>query len=58
MEGSMAAPIFDTAYLRINTSNLNNTLVPAMVSLMRGMSNLNDLDIKSDPSFFLKPKVS
>ncbi|KAM5574036.1 F-box/LRR-repeat protein [Rosa sericea] len=57
-EGSMAAPIFDTSYLRINSANLNNALVPAMVSLMRGMSNLNTLDIKSDPSlFFLEPKA-
>ncbi|KAL6183913.1 hypothetical protein ACLB2K_045323 [Fragaria x ananassa] len=56
-EGSMAAPLFDTSYLCIKTANLDNALVPAMVSLMRGMSNLNTLEIKSDPSLvFLKPK--
>lgn len=55
----MAAPICDTSYLHINIASLNNDLVPAMVSLMRGMSNLNTLYIKSDPSLFvLEPKVS
>lgn len=58
-EGSMAAPICDTSYLHINIASLNNDLVPAVVSLMRGMSNLNTLYIKSDPSLFvLEPKVS
>ncbi|PQM40949.1 hypothetical protein Pyn_02698 [Prunus yedoensis var. nudiflora] len=57
-EGSMAAPILDNiCNLRIHCTTLEDDLVPAVVSLLRGMPNLNSLSIRTveEP---LNPKPS
>ncbi|XP_021819104.1 uncharacterized protein LOC110761033 [Prunus avium] len=47
-EGSMAAPILDNiCNLRIHCTTLEDDLVPAVVSLLRGMPNLNSLSIRT-----------
>ncbi|KAL6278056.1 hypothetical protein ACE6H2_021657 [Prunus campanulata] len=47
-EGSMAAPIFDNlCNLSIHCGRLDDYLVPIVVSLLRGMPNLNTLYIKA-----------
>ncbi|VVA25417.1 PREDICTED: F-box/LRR-repeat [Prunus dulcis] len=47
-EGSMAAPIFDNlCNLNIHCTRLDDYLVPIVVSLLRGMPNLNTLYIKA-----------
>lgn len=44
----MAAPIFDNlCNLRIHCTRLDDYLVPIVVSLLRGMPNLNTLYIKA-----------
>ncbi|KAM0991408.1 hypothetical protein ACFX2C_009795 [Malus domestica] len=59
-EGSVRAPIFDNMRnLSIHCENLNDDLVPGMVSLLRGMPNLNILYVKTSPRPFLfTPKTS
>ncbi|ONI03619.1 hypothetical protein PRUPE_6G269600 [Prunus persica] len=57
-EGSMAAPIFDNlCNLRIHCTRLDDYLVPIVVSLLRGMPNLNTLYIKAR-SWMLDGKTS
>ncbi|KAL6269913.1 hypothetical protein ACE6H2_026824 [Prunus campanulata] len=46
-EGSMSAPLDNIRKLGIHCSSLKDDLVPAMVSLVRGMTNLNSLYIKT-----------
>ncbi|PQP92019.1 F-box/FBD/LRR-repeat protein [Prunus yedoensis var. nudiflora] len=46
-EGSMSAPLDNIRKLGIHCSSLKDDLVPAMVSLVRGMTNLNTLYIKT-----------
>ncbi|XP_008237110.1 PREDICTED: F-box/FBD/LRR-repeat protein At2g26030-like [Prunus mume] len=48
-EGSMSAPLDNIRKLGIHCSSLKDDLVPAMVSLVRGMTNLNSLYIKTLP---------
>ncbi|KAM1198351.1 hypothetical protein ACFX15_009448 [Malus domestica] len=59
-EGSVRAPIFDNMRnLSIHCENLNDDLVPGMVSLLRGIPNLNILYAKTSPRPFLfTPKTS
>ncbi|KAM1525344.1 hypothetical protein ACFX10_009822 [Malus domestica] len=59
-EGSVRAPIFDNMRnLSIHCENLNDDLVPGMVSLLRGIPNLNILYVKTSPRPFLfTPKTS
>ncbi|XP_050116850.1 uncharacterized protein LOC126594537 isoform X2 [Malus sylvestris] len=59
-EGSARAPIFDNMRnLSIHCENLNDDLVPGMVSLLRVMPNLNILYVKTSPRPFLfTPKTS
>ncbi|KAM1307454.1 hypothetical protein ACFX2H_009705 [Malus domestica] len=59
-EGSARAPIFDNMRnLSIHCENLNDDLVPGMVSLLRGIPNLNILYAKTSPRPFLfTPKTS
>ncbi|KAM2452425.1 hypothetical protein ACFX1W_009753 [Malus domestica] len=53
-EGSVRAPIFDNMRnLSIHCENLNDDLVPGMVSLLRGIPNLNILYAKTSPRPFL-----
>ncbi|XP_021803009.1 F-box/LRR-repeat protein At3g58900-like [Prunus avium] len=47
LEGSMSAPLDNIRKLGIHCSSLKDDLVPAMVSLVRGMTNLNSLYIKT-----------
>ncbi|KAM5573158.1 F-box/FBD/LRR-repeat protein [Rosa sericea] len=57
-EGSMHAPLDGTIYLGMHIMNLTDDLVPAMVSLLRGMPNLKTLYINSYPSLHVvKPKA-
>ncbi|CAN6562054.1 unnamed protein product [Malus baccata var. baccata] len=46
-EGSRPAPLDDIRYLGLHLRSLNNELVPAVVSLLRGVPNLNTLNIES-----------
>lgn len=58
-QGSMHAQFDDISYLSMHTRSLTDDLVPAMVSLLRGMPNLNTLYLNSHPSLNRrKPKVS
>lgn len=43
----MSAPLDNIRKLGIHCSSLKDDLVPAMVSLVRGMTNLNSLYIKT-----------
>ncbi|KAM2065221.1 hypothetical protein EV1_028001 [Malus domestica] len=46
-EGSRPAPLDDIRYLGLHLRSLNNELVPAVVSLLRGVPSLNTLNIES-----------
>ncbi|RXI05110.1 hypothetical protein DVH24_006367 [Malus domestica] len=46
-EGSRPGPLDDIRYLGLHLRSLNNELVPAVVSLLRGVPNLNTLNIES-----------
>ncbi|KAI5325794.1 hypothetical protein L3X38_034868 [Prunus dulcis] len=51
-EGSMAAPRLDNiCKLKARTRNLDDDLVPALVSLLRGMPNLKILYISTNPFY-------
>lgn len=51
-EGSMAAPRLDNiCKLKARTRNLNDDLVPALVSLLRGMPNLKILYTSTNPFY-------
>ncbi|PRQ18430.1 putative F-box domain, leucine-rich repeat domain, L domain-containing protein [Rosa chinensis] len=57
-EGLVHAPLDDITYLSMHIMSLTDDLVPAMVSLLRGMPNLSTLYIKSYPSLHIgKPKA-
>ncbi|XP_062025511.1 uncharacterized protein LOC133741811 [Rosa rugosa] len=57
-EGSMHAPLDGTTYLGVHIKSLTDDLVPAMVSLLRGVPNLKTLYINSYPSLHIvKPKA-
>ncbi|CAN6716989.1 unnamed protein product [Malus baccata var. baccata] len=57
-EVSMPLPFDNVSYLGLRITSLSDDLVPAMVSLLRGISNLNTLQIESDLSLlFHKPKA-
>ncbi|XP_004301725.1 PREDICTED: F-box/LRR-repeat protein 13-like isoform X2 [Fragaria vesca subsp. vesca] len=57
-EGSLHAPLDGTTYLGMHVKSLSDDLVPAMVSLLRGMPNLKTLYINSYPSLNVaKPKA-
>ena len=59
-ERSMLPPFDDVTYMNMHIMNLTEDLVPAMVSLLKGMPHLNTLYIDSYPSleYFHKKKVS
>ncbi|PQP92438.1 F-box/FBD/LRR-repeat protein [Prunus yedoensis var. nudiflora] len=57
-EGPVSRPFDDISYLGMHIESLDDDIVPAMVSLLRGMPNLKTLYIKSDPSLFIhKPEA-
>ncbi|XP_024191400.1 uncharacterized protein LOC112195259 isoform X2 [Rosa chinensis] len=58
-EGSMPLPLDEISNLGIHIYSLKDVLVPAMVSLLRGMTNLNTLWITSAnlPTYMHFPKV-
>ncbi|KAK9927743.1 hypothetical protein M0R45_024912 [Rubus argutus] len=57
-EGSVHAPLDYITYLSMHIMSLTDDLVPAMVSLLRGMPNLSTLYINSYPSLqILKQKA-
>ncbi|CAL2268279.1 unnamed protein product [Prunus armeniaca] len=50
-DGSTAVPIFDNiCYLTVHFTSLNDDLVPAVASLLKGMPNLNFLSMKTTSS--------
>ncbi|KAM2624459.1 hypothetical protein TB1_031434 [Malus domestica] len=51
-EGSMQLQFDDISYLSLHAGGVFDDLVPAMVSLLRGMPNLKTLHINSYPRFF------
>ena len=58
-EGSLHAPLDGTTYLGMHVKSLSDDLVPAMVSVLRGMPNLKTLYLNFYPSLNVaKPKVS
>ncbi|KAK9921290.1 hypothetical protein M0R45_029807 [Rubus argutus] len=49
-EGHLPSQFDDISYLGMNIRSLDDDVVPAMVSLMKGMPNLNTLNLKSNHS--------
>ena len=57
-EGHIPEQFDDISYLGMNIGSLDDDVVPAMVSLMKGMPNLNTLNLKSNHSINVpKPDV-
>ncbi|XP_004302975.1 PREDICTED: uncharacterized protein LOC101314767 [Fragaria vesca subsp. vesca] len=57
-ERSMPSTLNNVSFLTLHVGCLNDGIVPEMVSLLSGMSNLNTLHISTHPSFFLdKPEA-
>ncbi|KAL6175905.1 hypothetical protein ACLB2K_052543 [Fragaria x ananassa] len=57
-EGSLHAPLDGTTYLGMHVKSLSDDLVPAMVSVLRGMPNLKTLYLNFYPSLNVaKPKA-
>lgn len=55
----MHAQFDHISYLSMHMRCLTDELVPAMISLLKGMPNLNTLHLKAHPSLNIrKPKVS
>lgn len=53
-EGHIPAQFDDISYLGMNIRSLDDDVVPAMVSLMKGMPNLNTLNLKSNHSIYIR----
>lgn len=57
-EGHIPAQFDDISYLAMNITSWDDDVVSAMVSLMKGMPNLNTLNLKSNHSINVpKPEV-